>query len=133
MTDVCVYIGDKPYQHWGRGINWSDRATLRLSKGFAYDLITTEVLLDRLEVKKGDLVLPDGVSYHILVVDPDDESMLPAALQKIAALKKAGATVVFGQRQPQRIPVWRAIRAATRKCAGWPPVFGSSRRLSTRR
>ena len=23
VGDVCVYIGDKPYQHWGRGTSWS--------------------------------------------------------------------------------------------------------------
>jgi hypothetical protein len=121
VTDVCVYIGAKSYQHWGRGVNWSDRATLRLPKSFTYDLITTEVLLDRLEVKEGDLVLPDGLSYRVLVVDPDDESMLPAALQKIAALKKAGATVVFGQRQPQRAP----------GLAGYPGCDEEVRRLAS--
>jgi hypothetical protein len=121
VSDVCVYIGDKPYQHWGRGTNWSDRATLRLPKGFVYDLLTTEVLLDRLEVKNGDLVLPDGVSYRILVVDPDDESMLPAALRKIAALKKAGAPIVFGQRQPQRAP----------GLAGYPGCDDEVRRLAS--
>jgi hypothetical protein len=121
VTDVCVYIGDKPYQHWGRGINWSDRATVRLPKGFAYDLVATEVLVDRLEVKKGDLVLPDGMSYRILVVDLDDESVLPGVLRKIAALKKAGATVVFGRRQPQRAP----------GLAGYPSCDDEVRRLAS--
>ncbi len=104
VSDVCTYIGDKPYQHWGRGSNWSERATLRLPKGHTYDLINTEVLLERLKVKKGDLVLPDGTSYRVLVVDLDDDTAQPAALRKFAELKKAGATVVFGQRKPQRAP-----------------------------
>jgi hypothetical protein len=30
-------------------------------------------------------------------------------------------------------PAWQVIQAATMKCAGWPPAFGSSRRVSTRR
>jgi hypothetical protein len=104
VNDVCTYIGDRPYQHWGRGSNWSERATLRLPAGFNYDLLTTEALRERLAVKKGLLVLPDGMSYRLLVVDLDDETVPPEALRKIAALQKAGATVVFGRRKPQRAP-----------------------------
>ena len=104
VSDVCAYIGDQPYQHWGRGTNWSERATAGLPKGYTYDLINTEVLLDRLAAKDGDLVLPDGLRYRILVVDLDDEQAPPAALHKIAKLKQAGATVVFGLRKPQRAP-----------------------------
>ncbi|MBI5386008.1 MAG: hypothetical protein HZA90_15135 [Verrucomicrobia bacterium] len=102
VSDACAYVGDRPYQHWGRGTNWSGRATLTLPKGHAYDLINTEVLLDRLTVKDGNLVLPDGMSYRLLVVDLEDDTVPPAALRKIAALKKAGAVVVFGQRRPHR-------------------------------
>jgi len=77
VSDVCAYIGDKPYQHWGRGTNWSGRATLSLPKGYAYDLISTEVLLDRMAAKDGDLVLPDGMRYRLLVVDLEDEQARP--------------------------------------------------------
>ncbi len=104
VSDACAYIGDKPYQHWGRGSNWSERATLRLPQGHTYDLLSTEVLLERLGVSNGDLVLPDGMSYRLLVVDLDDETAPPSALRKIAELKKAGATVVLGRRKPQRAP-----------------------------
>ena len=104
VGDVCTYIGDKPYVHWGRYTNWSEKATVNLPKGYTYDLLTTEVLLDRLTVKKGELVLPDGMSYRILVVDLDDETVLPGVLKKIADLRKAGATIVFGQRKPNYSP-----------------------------
>lgn len=102
VADVCTYIGDKPYLHWGRAAKWSERATLQLPPGYTYDLLTTEVLLERVAVKDGDVVLPDGMRYRVLVVDLDEESAPPAALRKIAELKRAGATVVFGQRRPQR-------------------------------
>jgi hypothetical protein len=104
VSDVCAYVGDKPYQHWGRGTNWSDRATMGLPKGHTYDLINTEVLLGRLSVTDGDLVLPDGMRYRLLVVDLDDEPVPSAVLRRIAELRNAGATVVFGQRKPQRAP-----------------------------
>ena len=102
VSDVCTYIGDKPYQHWGRGTNWSERATLRLPRGYAYDLITTAVLMDRVAVKDGNLVLPDGMSYRLLVVDLDDDTVPPRALHKLHSLAQAGAAIVFGQRKPQR-------------------------------
>jgi hypothetical protein len=59
------------------------------------------VLVTRLSVKDGRLVLPDGMSYRVLVL-PDNPSLTPEALQKVAALVKAGATVV-GSR-PTRSP-----------------------------
>ena len=119
VSDLCAYIGDQPYQDWGRGTNWSGRATVNLAKGHAYDLVNTEVLLDRISAKDGDLVLPDGMRYRILVVDPDDEQVPPVALRKIAKLKKAGATVVFGQRKPLHAP----------GLAGYPRRDSEARRL----
>jgi hypothetical protein len=44
-------------------------------------------------VKDGRLVLPDGMSYRLLVL-PADAPMAPEALTKIAALVDGGATVV---------------------------------------
>jgi hypothetical protein len=104
VADVCAYIGDRPYLHWGRATNWSDRATLKLPRGYSYDLLTTEVLLDRLSVKDGRLVLPDGMSYRLLVLDLEEPETPPAVLRKIIGLHRAGATVVLGQRQPDRAP-----------------------------
>ena len=104
VSDVCTYIGHGAYQHWGRGTNWSAHATLHLPTGYTYDLLNTEVLLNRLSVRNGDLTLPDGMSYRVLAVDLEDETAMPAVLRKIAALKQAGATIVFGQRKPQRAP-----------------------------
>ncbi|MCX8036267.1 MAG: glycosyl hydrolase [Candidatus Sumerlaeia bacterium] len=104
VADVCVYTGDKPYLHWGRGETWSAKPTLTLPKGYAYDLLSTEVLLERLSVKNGVLVLPDGMTYRMLVVDLEDETALPEALRKIANLTRNGATVVLGYRRPERAP-----------------------------
>ncbi len=104
VNDVAVYIGDNPYQHWGRGERWSDRATLSLPRGFGYDLITTEVLTDRLTATDGKLTLPEGVTYQMLVVDLDENVIPPAALRRIANLRSAGVPVVLGQRKPARAP-----------------------------
>ncbi len=103
-ADVCCYTGDKTYMHWGRGEKWAEKASLVLGKGYTYDLVNDEVLLDRMSVKDGKLVLPDGMSYRILAVDLDDESAPPDTLAKISELAKAGATVVLGTRRPTHAP-----------------------------
>lgn len=105
VADICAYVGDTPYQHWGRFADkWTATATMSLPKGHGYDLVTTEVLLDRLQFKNGRLELPDGMSYRVLAVDLDENQIAPAALHKIQALKSAGACVVFGERKPERTP-----------------------------
>jgi hypothetical protein len=111
VADVCCYTGDSPYLHWGRGEKWGEKPSLVLGKGYAFDLVNTEVLLERLSVNDGDLVLPDGMRYRILVVDLNSESVPPEALRKIVELVKSGATVVLGQRRPQRAPGLREYPA----------------------
>ena len=46
-----------------------------------------------MSVKDGRIVLPDGMSYRVLVL-PQVETMTPALLAKIKELVVAGATVV---------------------------------------
>jgi hypothetical protein len=64
-----------------------------LGEGYDYDNCNTEVLLTRLSVKNGRIVLPDGMSYRVLVL-PDDLPMQLPASEKVASLINAGATVV---------------------------------------
>lgn len=105
VADVCAYVGDAPYQHWGRfATNWTAAATMALPQGHGYDVITTEALLARAEAKDGAVVLPDGMSYRVLAVDLDTDEVPLAALRKIDALKRAGVPVVFGARRPVRTP-----------------------------
>ncbi len=63
------------------------------AEGYDHDNCNLDVLLHRLSAKDGRLVLPDGMSYSILVL-PDDSPLAPKALDKIAELVKMGATVV---------------------------------------
>jgi hypothetical protein len=104
VADVCTYTGDNPYLHWGRGEKWCDQPSLTLGRGYAYDLMNTEVLLTRVAVKDGDLVLPDGMRYRLLVVDLAHPTLAPEVLRKIRDLARAGAKVVLGQRRPERAP-----------------------------
>ena len=72
-----------------------------LGTGYDYDVIDSEVIQDRLQVKDGRLVLPHGVSYEALVLPPNEEMPLPV-LAKLEKLVLEGATVL-GPR-PTRTP-----------------------------
>jgi hypothetical protein len=61
--------------------------------GYNYDLCPPEALLTRMSVKDGRLVLPDGMSYRILVL-PQAGTITVPLLKKIKELVEAGATIV---------------------------------------
>jgi hypothetical protein len=61
--------------------------------GYNYDGCAPEALVERMSVKKGRLVLPDGMSYRVLVL-PEVPTMTPALLRKVRELVRAGATVI---------------------------------------
>ncbi|MFH1742572.1 MAG: glycosyl hydrolase [bacterium] len=87
VGDVCYYYGDN-------APNWvaEKHVDPSLGPGYDYDVTNVEVLLTRMEVRNGQIVLPDGMSYHMLVL-PERESMPPGILRKIMELVEAGATV----------------------------------------
>lgn len=67
-----------------------------LGEGYDYDRSNTDVLLHRMSVKDGRIVLPDGMSYRVLIL-PDNQPITLDALLKVTDLIKAGATVVGPQ------------------------------------
>lgn len=69
--------------------------------GYNYDGCPPEVLLSRMKVKAGQLVLPDGMSYRMLVL-PQTETMTPTLLRRIRELVRDGATVLGPP--PQKSP-----------------------------
>jgi hypothetical protein len=68
---------------------------------YEFDGCSPEVVLTRMSVRDGRLVLPDGMSYRLLVLPPST-TMTPELLGKIKELVQAGATVI-GQR-PDKSP-----------------------------
>jgi hypothetical protein len=70
--------------------------------GYDYDTCTAEVVLTRMAVKNGRFVLPDGLSYRLLVL-PETTRMTPALLRKLKELVSAGATVI-GPTRPSKSP-----------------------------
>ncbi|HSV12893.1 MAG TPA: glycosyl hydrolase, partial [Tepidisphaeraceae bacterium] len=89
VADAVYYYGDS-VPNFAR-LKSSDPA--HVLPGRDYDVCDEEVLLTRMSVKGARIVLPDGMTYRVLVL-PDRQSMPPAVLAKIAELVKAGATVI---------------------------------------
>ena len=74
----------------------------RIRKGYDYDTGTAEALVARMSVKDGRIMLPDGMSYRVLVL-PETGRMTPALLRKVKQLISAGATVI-GPSRPLKSP-----------------------------
>jgi len=73
---------------WGEGLIPAPPA------GYDYDYINTDVLINRMSVSdNGKLILPDGMTYSILVL-PNSHLMTLPVLKKIYELVNGGATVV---------------------------------------
>jgi hypothetical protein len=70
-------------------------------EGFDYDLVNREVILNRMEVKDGRIVLPDGMSYRILFLQ-DQETMSLELIQKLYTLVNQGMVLVGSK--PLRAP-----------------------------
>lgn len=85
VADVLWYLGDefnhKPNQH------------APFPEGFKYDYCNPDILLNRLTVKDGMLVTPEGISYRLLWL-PDAPRMLPQSLEKLYELAREGAVIV---------------------------------------
>lgn len=98
-ADVLYYYGDHvPNYTQLRG---SDPA--RVGPGYDYDVITEEAVLTRLTAHNGQLHLPDGVTYQLLVL-PNRETISLPVLRKLRELARAGA-VILGPK-PSRASGW---------------------------
>ena len=112
VGDVCFYLGERPPLLAPPKYNIPS-----LGPGYDCDYSNPEVLLTRMSVKDGKIVLPDGMSYKLLVLQnctsPSPEiakevgdyqglsiSPVPSNAMSLAVIKKirqlidAGATVV---------------------------------------
>jgi hypothetical protein len=65
-----------------------------LPQGYAADWMNADVILNRLSVRDGRLVLPDGMSYKVLVIPDYVTQMTLPLLRKLRDLVAAGGVVV---------------------------------------
>lgn len=121
VADVCYFAGEAS----PNGAPFDEGLK---AKGFDYDACGTDVVLNRMSVKDGRIVLPDGMSYSILVL-PDTTFMTPRMAAKVKELVLAGATVVGPK--PTKSPSGsggKSVDAAVAKIGGdvWADCDGKT-------
>lgn len=117
VGDLCLYYGDQapnlvpPRRIDPNLVNKYDSTqcghcdqlkpvnTTGLGRGYDYDYVNEEIILDKMEFVNGRLTLPKGLSYGIMVI-PDKTEISPEVLKKLEKLIRAGA-VVFGPKPLQ--------------------------------
>lgn len=84
-ADLLVHLGDVAPIRGGSNV--------KIPAGFGYDFTNTDVLLNRLSVKDGWLVLPEGTRYKALYLTRTDY-LHHKTLKRIQSLVANGATVI---------------------------------------
>lgn len=90
-----LFVGDLLY-YYGENVPafaWPELRHLPPPPGYDYDWCNTELLLNRLSVKDGRIVAPNGTSYRALVL-PEEAITGEQVRQKLAELAKAGAWII---------------------------------------
>jgi len=94
VADVAYYYGDQAPNFWPAFANVPEKPLLDgLGAGFDYDVVNSDVIVNRMSVKDGRIVFPDGMSYRVLVL-PDKRDMQLEVLVKLETLVSNGATII---------------------------------------
>jgi hypothetical protein len=88
VADVLYYYGDDV-----PNFVFMKEEVPELNFGYDWDKCSKEVILNRLSFDGNKIVLPDGMSYRILML-PNEKSIDLNVLRKIEKLVKAGMTLV---------------------------------------
>ena len=88
VADVLYYYGDDV-----PNFVFLKEDLPELNFGYDWDKCSKEVILNRTSYENGKIVLPDGMSYRVLMLAPE-KSIDLNVLRKVESLVKAGMTVV---------------------------------------
>jgi hypothetical protein len=88
-ADLCYFYGEGSAKY----VPAKEHLHPPLPPGYNFDCVNADILLNRLTVQNGRLVLPEGVSYRMLLL-PAHQAMSPAVLRRIRKLIEAGAAVL---------------------------------------
>lgn len=83
IVDLCVFAGDNA------PVKLLTYRLPEIPEGYDFDVCTAEALVTRMKAQGGRMILPDGMSYQMLVVQRNGDVTLEA-LQHIASLVKEG-------------------------------------------
>ena len=103
VSDFCLYLGDDiPARILGHKLP-------DFPQGYDFDAFTTDALISRMSVHDGRIVLPDGVSYSMMIL-PKDGQLTAEARRQIDLFRRQGA-VIYDPQTDHR-PLTQAIREA---------------------
>lgn len=108
----------EPTRQMPVGVNHSSNITnsedwVNALRGYHYDSFNPDVLLNSAKVEDGRIVLPNGMSYGILVIpgkhpmQPNPERMSIEVSNKIKELSTKGATILIGDDLPHETLSYR--------------------------
>lgn len=87
VADVLWYLGDD--------IDHKPRQDSPFPNGYRFDYLNHDVLMNRIGVADGSLCTPEGTSWKVLWLAPDQcKRLTPATLARLNELLQAGATVI---------------------------------------
>jgi hypothetical protein len=89
VADACYYYGD----HVPNFAKHRSSDPAGMSAARDYDVITEDAILHRLDCKDGHLVLPDGMSYRVMILRDHEAISLPV-LRKLDELTAKGAKII---------------------------------------
>jgi len=89
VSDVLWYLGD--------AVDHKPDDYFAFPEGFRADYVNHDVLVNRLQVKGGRFVIPEGTSWSVLWV-PDTLFLRPDTKERLAALAACGGAVVIGDK-----------------------------------
>ncbi|MDP4679838.1 MAG: glycosyl hydrolase, partial [Cyclobacteriaceae bacterium] len=97
VADVAYYYGEQ-IPKFASGSKWIRKT---LGEGYDYDDLNKEVLLKSTVTEGGQILLPSGMKYNLLVL-PDDQEMSLEVMEKIEELLMSGATILG--KKPNAVP-----------------------------
>ncbi len=86
VSDVLWYLGDE--------IQQKPNQYAPFPEGYRYDYCNTDVLLNRLDVKDGRWITPEGISYSVMWIPEDVKRLLPQTIKRMEELVKKGGILV---------------------------------------
>src|SRR5680860_734759 len=95
VADVAYYYGDKAPNFFPEFHDVPIKPGLDgMSAGYDFDVVNTDVILNRMEVSAGKLMLPDGMNYNLLVL-PNIKDIPDDVVKKVETMIAAGANVLI--------------------------------------
>ncbi len=93
VVDICVYLGENA------PVKILTHRLPSIPAGYDYDVFTTDALLTRMRMRHGNVCLPNGLAYELMILPATGEMTLEA-LRKIAGMVEDGLAI-YGPR-----PLW---------------------------